>query len=371
MATYSDEVYKLLDVLGEKPVAYQRIFAKITGSVTAGVLFAQIRYWLKIMQYKEFYKTDKDFCEELGMGIYEFRSAKKRLLNLGLITTVRRGTPGKTFYNVDLEKTVMLCTVNTQLYTVERPECNTENTSENKKDIKERYPPSCNFLQTYPKKKQNGILDVFDYWNSYKGEKRWHSHNKLTINIAKAISDNLKNYSVEEMCGAIENYASVLINEEFFWEHTWNIECFFTVTNRKKEGKPKKWKQFLAEVFKEEIYVKWGKDEFVELIEDPDPELTEEIIQKYCRLINTPPGKYEVTPARKNNFIKTTIKMLDFFAEGKGRIMRAVWVEYLMECMHDNFVNKGQVCDPGNLHGRRVWDTLMRQHLSGLGIWNR
>ena len=161
--------------------------------------------------------------------------------------------------------------------------------------------------------------------------------------------------------------------EEYYWDYTWNLYTFLSVTDRKKVGHPKKWLQFHSNNFVESSYLRFEqkKDPIITLIEDPDPELTKEIIQKYCRLINTTPSDFTVTPEHKNKFIQATIKMTEYFSRGKGRIMKAVWVDYLMECMQDIRVNKGEVVYPGNLCSKHTWEELMPQQLKGLGIWAR
>lgn len=105
-----NEVKTLLQAFSEKPVAYMRIYAKITGSVTAGVLLSQIVYWHYAMKEQEFWKTDEDFCSELSMGLYEFKAAKKKIENLCLIKTVRKGIPAKTYYTVNTETLLTLIT---------------------------------------------------------------------------------------------------------------------------------------------------------------------------------------------------------------------------------------------------------------------
>lgn len=84
--------------LENQVIAYKPIYAKITGSLTAGILLSQIEYWWQIMKEKPFYKIDSDFCDEIGCGFWELRAAKKKLTELGLIKTVKKGVPPKTFY---------------------------------------------------------------------------------------------------------------------------------------------------------------------------------------------------------------------------------------------------------------------------------
>lgn len=93
----------ILRALCERIVAYNVTFAKICGSVTAGLLLSQIAYWWFKMGEKEFYKTDKEFREELGLGRWEFQTAKKKLSLLGFITVKVKGLPPRTYYTLNVK----------------------------------------------------------------------------------------------------------------------------------------------------------------------------------------------------------------------------------------------------------------------------
>lgn len=135
-----EELKMLFDEFNEKPIAYNRVYSKITGGVTTGLLLSQLVYWAKAMNYEEFYKTDNDFSEELGMGLYELRGAKKRLSELGLIKLERKGVPAKTYYTVDADKIIHLITRlrknhkldcgNSTNKSEEKPQTNTETNTE-------------------------------------------------------------------------------------------------------------------------------------------------------------------------------------------------------------------------------------------------
>lgn len=88
----------LFDALNERPIAYQRVYSQIAGSVTAGLLLSQLLYWAKAMKYREFYKTDSELREETGLGSKELRNAKKTLSEFVEMNV--RGVPPKTYYNI-------------------------------------------------------------------------------------------------------------------------------------------------------------------------------------------------------------------------------------------------------------------------------
>jgi len=69
---------------------------------------------------------------------------------------------------------------------------------------------------------------LFLKWNSYKGKGNWRSHNEITPEISDAIQTMLKSYTVEQITGAIENYATVLLNPDYVWSYAWTLYQFLT-----------------------------------------------------------------------------------------------------------------------------------------------
>jgi len=92
---------ELFEAYQEHPIAYMPIYSKITGSVTAGILLSQIVYWDGKMKHRQFYKTDKDFCNELSMGPSELKNAKKILQKKEIVLITRKGIPAKTHYHLN------------------------------------------------------------------------------------------------------------------------------------------------------------------------------------------------------------------------------------------------------------------------------
>ena len=106
------ELNEIFDDCQEKPIAYMPIYSRITGSVTSGVLLSQIVYWDRVMEHKEFYKTDREFSDELCMGFTEFRNAKKNLVSHNLISTSIKRIPARTFYKLNRKKLIDLILTN-------------------------------------------------------------------------------------------------------------------------------------------------------------------------------------------------------------------------------------------------------------------
>ena len=100
---FDQTLLSVFDALNDRPIVYHKIYAKITGSILAGLLLAQLIYWSKAMKHKEFYKTNAELCEELGMSIDELKAAKKKIIQLGLFSIVVRGIPPTTYYTINLE----------------------------------------------------------------------------------------------------------------------------------------------------------------------------------------------------------------------------------------------------------------------------
>jgi len=190
----NEELRGLFESFNEKPIAYHRIYSKITGSITAGLLLSQLLYWAKTMEYKEFYKTDKDFADELGMGLYELKGAKKKLNDLGLVSIKRKGVPAKTYYKVNVEKVITLITSygkNPQLdddkthnWNEEKPTTiYTENTTENKTNISKE-------IQTAPPIRQD-ISNFLEYFKQQLGASLDNTVKSNRL-YAKLLLDKLK-----------------------------------------------------------------------------------------------------------------------------------------------------------------------------------
>lgn len=87
------------------------------------------------------------------------------------------------------------------------------------------------------KTKQDHIYSVFDHWNT----KNIIKHKKLTDKLASHINARLKDgYTADEIIGAIDNYATVLHGEDYFWTYKWTLEQFLTrgLDRFRSENKP-------------------------------------------------------------------------------------------------------------------------------------
>jgi len=95
-----------LDTLLDRPIAFNRIFAKISGGLVSGIILSQLYYWSKIKSHTEFYKTNEEIMEECFVGRDAFYTAIKKIEGLGIFERIKKGMPAKTFYKINLAKLI-------------------------------------------------------------------------------------------------------------------------------------------------------------------------------------------------------------------------------------------------------------------------
>lgn len=128
---------KLLEILSIKPVAFNSLLAKVTGSVKAGLLLAQLLYWWQKGRDKDWiYKTIKEIEEETALSRNEQDGAIKRLKQLEVIEVDLKGVPAKRHFKLNLLKiSNLVCGSSTNLFE-ENQQYNSDNTSEISSDTK-------------------------------------------------------------------------------------------------------------------------------------------------------------------------------------------------------------------------------------------
>lgn len=97
---------ELLETLLERPIAFHRIFAKLTGSVTAGIMLSQAYYWSKNETVKQrdgwFYKGRAEWTAETTLTRYEQESARAKLRKAGFWFEDIRDHPARLYFKVDM-----------------------------------------------------------------------------------------------------------------------------------------------------------------------------------------------------------------------------------------------------------------------------
>jgi len=187
---------------------------------------------------------------------------------------------------------------------------NIENIEEN---IKEDNNYDSQLLDSISLDRQNDVKTIFDFWNTFKGKKNWHSHRNLTYDMTRAILENLKTHGVEDICLAIDNYAKVLLGDEYFWNYTWSLSTFLTVKEGKYKDAPKKWWRFLPENFVEQNYLSWGNKKVEQKILSKDPELTKLVTLWHCQKINK--RSEELDSKTKIQLIKLSNNLFDAYKD--------------------------------------------------------
>ena len=94
---------------------------------------------------------------------------------------------------------------------------------------------------------------IFDRWNSHKS-KKWKSHAKMSYEIEQAITEQLKHYSVDELCGAIDNYANILLSPDFTWSYAWTLQQFLTRSRPDNRQEKQLWR-FLPNNYHDDDYL--------------------------------------------------------------------------------------------------------------------
>lgn len=126
---------KLLD----RPIAFQRVFVRLTGSITGALMMSQAVYWQNRCDAEDgwWWKTQEQWEMETGMTRRELESARRSCGKL--LEHERRGVPCKSYYRVNssaldaslAESAKLDCTKAPNLLGVKRHTANkTETTTE-------------------------------------------------------------------------------------------------------------------------------------------------------------------------------------------------------------------------------------------------
>ncbi len=96
----------LMEVL-DRPIAFQRVFVDVGGSILAALFLSQSVYWQKRCPPNRggwWWKSIDDWEKETGLNYNEQRKARKSLVNIGVLEEEKKGVPCRTWYRVNLEK---------------------------------------------------------------------------------------------------------------------------------------------------------------------------------------------------------------------------------------------------------------------------
>ncbi|MEJ5226840.1 hypothetical protein [Thermodesulfovibrio sp.] len=96
----------LIEVLSERVIAFHVAFKRITKNTNAALLLSQLLYWFKKVNFREFFKTDREIMSETEMTQEELKHAKKHLRKLGLINVKIKGSPPRCYYTLDINRLI-------------------------------------------------------------------------------------------------------------------------------------------------------------------------------------------------------------------------------------------------------------------------
>jgi hypothetical protein len=94
----------LLELLGDRPVAYHPILSKALGGVIEAVFVSQLLYWTGKGKLSEgwIYKTQVEIEKETGLTRRNQETARKNLKELGVLQEKLKGVPATLHYRLDL-----------------------------------------------------------------------------------------------------------------------------------------------------------------------------------------------------------------------------------------------------------------------------
>ena len=75
--------------------------------------------------------------------------------------------------------------------------------------------------------KETPVERVFRHWNRYYGKGNWKAHRTMSRATEQAIGHRLaQRYTADDLCAAIDNYATVLLNPQYKWTYAWTLLQF-------------------------------------------------------------------------------------------------------------------------------------------------
>ncbi|HJQ26399.1 MAG TPA: hypothetical protein VKA60_20970 [Blastocatellia bacterium] len=94
---------ELIEQFLRRPIAFHRVFVRVTKSVNAALMLSQAYYWKDKGHDPDgwFYKTQAEWKEETGLSRYEQESARKVLRATKFWEERKRGIPGKMYFRVN------------------------------------------------------------------------------------------------------------------------------------------------------------------------------------------------------------------------------------------------------------------------------
>ncbi len=101
-----EHLIQMVKALLTSPIAFHRIFVTIGGSLAAGVMLSQAWYWRQRTKDPEgwFWKTQEEWEQETGLTRREQETARRQLVQRGLMEEVLRGVPARLHFRIDAQR---------------------------------------------------------------------------------------------------------------------------------------------------------------------------------------------------------------------------------------------------------------------------
>lgn len=380
------EAQNMLSSLLDTPIVCNRIFAEITGSLSAGTLLTFLiknsqSGFSRLIDAVEL--RDDVFRANLSMSTSEIYSAKRQLKQVGFVETKIQGHPIKTLYTFngcliqeavvkrlsELKKPPASITKGAETYVQQR--CNSTS-----KDII-IVSDTC---KKKPNKEEERVKENKE--RSRKRKELDYKEDDTEYQLAKYLHDQIVNRRPNFF--GLQERSSSQIKKKI---KNWAKEMDFIIHPRNDGRDPEEaldvlvwsqkdifWQKVITSPYK--LREKYGQlldykesegknNQTQEPIKDTHPETTNLLIQLYSKEFLG--GKIpDWPPTDKGKFIRASRKISTFAKEADLSISNVPG--YVIRCLKSNFANYGKAVHPGNLCSDNTWNILMPQYLNELGI---
>ncbi len=201
---------------------------------------------------------------------------------------------------------------------------------------------------------------IRDYWNQFRSTGPWKMALALSEKRRKQLMEPLRDFTIQEICTAITNYAEVLQGPKYYWDYQWSLTDFLTVGVSSSASSPRKWERFLEENFVLSNFL--DKDYIPEV--ECDMRIYKKMVRGYGQLTNN--REYKPTPTHEVKFKQACVALAGFVS--RRSLSKAEGLEYLLQSLETQVVEPGDILYPGHFNSPNTWTVWMPQYLSSLGI---
>ncbi len=106
------------------------------------------------------------------------------------------------------------------------------------------------------------VQEILDHWNTQKFREQpnskttWHIRREVKYDLELAVTTALKHFTVDDIKGAIDNYALVILGQDYFYDYDkWTIDIFLT-RKEKDDRNMFRWWRWLPGRFEEEDFLR-------------------------------------------------------------------------------------------------------------------